>query len=699
MAIEVELCSTKVEDGSKDKDSTSKKRKGSTNDGKGATVVHLKDGERSDTLLKDDDDNTELDDQLEKAITEAESREAWGSKTEFLLASIGLAVGVGNVWRFPYLAQKHGGGAFLIPYFTMMIIEGIPLFVMEYALGQRMKQSAVRVWNNVHPAFFGVGIGCLMVSFAMCLYYIVIITWCVYYFFISFTSNLPWKIENCPGYPEYSLLKRNHTTWLAKNQSVYLYKNITDTIKAKIDNFPDCCVHNPTEFYWYQRGLTVSTSIDTVGDGINWKLFGSLFVGWVITYLCVLKGVKSSGKAVYFTATFPYIIMFILFIRGVTLEGAGDGIKAFFKPEWEKVLEPRAWMDAATQMFYSLSIGFGALIAFSSYMPRKNNCNHDAITVVLANCGTSLFSGIVVFSFLGHRQHVTGTKVTEISPGPGLAFMTFCEAFLLMDVSPLWAILFFFMLILLGIDSEFGTLEGAVAPLYDLKWVTMRKEYFMGIIAIVMFFLELPLVCGNGFYLFQIFDDYSVPLPLLIISLFQVIAIGWVYGTDRLSNDIEYMAGSRPFFFWVLCWKYISPLVMFFVFITSVIQIAKEKPTYLVYVGCLQKPFSLLFPGADNSTTRLTYPAWGEVLAVVLVLVSVFPLPIYLVKNWPKNWRQGFRNVFLSGKANYYPDPSWCDKSRRIPPEVMEKIIRQEDIAIKKLELQHERSKQENTKV
>ena len=168
--------------------------------------------------------------------------------------------------------------------------------------------------------------------------------------------------------------------------------------------------------------------------------------------------------------------------------------------QWEKVLEPRAWMDAATQMFYSLSIGFGALIAFSSYMPRKNNCNHDAITVVLANCGTSLFSGIVVFSFLGHRQHVTGTKVTEISPGPGLAFMTFCEAFLLMDVSPLWAILFFFMLILLGIDSEFGTLEGAVAPLYDLKWVTMRKEYFMGMffkhsmLAIIPVFVCLHLI-------------------------------------------------------------------------------------------------------------------------------------------------------------------------------------------------------------
>lgn len=177
-----------------------------------------------------------------------------------------------------------------------MLIEGIPLFVMEYALGQRMKQSAVRVWNNVHPAFFGVGIGCVMVSFAMCLYYIVIITWCVYYFFVSFTSNLPWKLENCPGYAPYSVIANNYTTYNKIVNKTIEEMNITSMLKIKRDSFPDCCVHNPTEFYWYQRALTVSASIDDVGGGINWKLLGCLFVGWVITYLCVLKGVKSSGK-------------------------------------------------------------------------------------------------------------------------------------------------------------------------------------------------------------------------------------------------------------------------------------------------------------------------------------------------------------------------------------------------------------------
>ena len=204
-------------------------------------------------------------------------------------------------------------GAFLIPYFTMMIVEGIPLFMMEYALGQRMKQSAVRVWNNVHPAFFGVGIGCMLVSFAMCLYYIVIITWCVYYFFVSFTSDLPWKVEKCPGYAGYSVIKANHSVWLTRNQSITWIRNTTAMLQKQMDDYPDCCVHHPTEFYWYRRGLTVSDSMNSIGDGINWKLFGSLFVGWVITYLCVLKGVKSSGK-VCFPCLFYVLALSVFFI-------------------------------------------------------------------------------------------------------------------------------------------------------------------------------------------------------------------------------------------------------------------------------------------------------------------------------------------------------------------------------------------------
>lgn len=622
----------------------------------------------------------DADKHLDEELDQKEGREAWGSKAEFLLASVGLAVGVGNVWRFPYLCQKNGGGAFLIPYFLMMILQGFPLFIMEFAMGQRMKQSAVRCWTNVHPVFFGVGISCMLVSFAMCSYYIVVITWCLYYFFVSFTKELPWQQKFCDKYDAYMIVKTNLTLWQQQNQSLSWVLNATLKAKAAVDNFADCCVLDPPQYYWYHSALQVSPTISD-GSSINWKIFGCLAAGWLVVYLCVLKGVKSSGKAAYFTATFPYVLLFILFIRGVTLDGAGDGIKAFFTPDLDGILKFEAWMDAATQIFYSLSIGFGALIAFSSYMPRKNNCVNDAIIVVLVNCGTSLFAGIVTFSFLGYRHKRTGIPVTKVGTGPGLAFMTYCEAFLLMDVSPLWAVLFFMMLVLLGIDSEFGTLEGAVAPLYDLKWVTMPKPKFMAIIAVSFVILEVVFCLGNGYYLFQVFDDYSVPVPLLIIALFQVLALGWVYGLDRLANDIEYMTGKRPNLFLMVCWKYISPGVLIIVFIGYVVTMISNTPTYKAYVGCVQDPFDLsISEGTDVWWKKFVYPWWSQLLAAVLVLMSVLPIPVYMFKNWPKG---GFAAIkeHLHNKASYYPDPTWIEPERRIPPAEMEKQIRAADKA------------------
>jgi len=260
-------------------------------------------------------------------------------------------------------------------------------------------------------------------------------------------------------------------------------------------------------------------------------------------------------------------------------------------------------------------------------------------------------------------------------------------------VSPLWAVLFFMMLVLLGIDSEFGTLEGAVAPLYDLKWVTMRKEIFMAIIAIAFVFLEMVFCLGTGYYLFQIFDDYSVPVPLLIIALFQVIALGWVYGTERIANDIEYMTGKRPHLFWLLCWKYISPGVLVIVFIGYIVTMISKTPTYKAYVGCVQDPFDIsISEGTDVWWKQFEYPWWAQLFAASLVLASVLPIPIYFIKNWPKG---GFAKIkeHMSNKANYYPDPSWAEPERRVPVAEMERIIREEDKAALRITLSEQGDK------
>nr|QBP15011.1 solute carrier family 6 [Cyanea capillata] len=602
-------------------------------------------------------------------------RDSWGHKAEFLLASIGLAVGLGNVWRFPYLCQKNGGGAFLIPYVIFMVIEGLPLFFIEFAIGQRFRKTALLAWKEIHPALFGIGVSCVVVSLVLCIYYVIVLSWCVYYLYMSFTSNLPWDAKNCINYAPFQKIKTSIAALEGKNLSdAGVMANLT-RLRLMRDNFPDCCVRDAPMWYFYHRTLQISTSISDPGVGLNAKLTICLIVAWIVTYLCVVKGIQSSGKVVYFTAVFPYVVLIILFIRGVSLEGAGIGIKKFFNPDFARLKDPQIWMDAATQMFFTLSLGFGALIAFASYMPEKNNCTRDAYTVVLINCGTSLFAGIVVFSILGYRELKTGIDATKLGSGPGLAFMTFSDALLLMDVSPFWAILFFMMLILLGIDSEFGTLEAAISPIYEMGWVTMKKSRFAAICAVVMLLFGLSMVSGPGFYIFQIFDDYSVTLPLLLIALFQVVAVSWVYGNDNFANDIEYMTGSRPNIFWLLCWKYISPAALIVVFIASVVKNAQTSPTYSAFVGCIQAPFSPLHPGSTTWNAAFEYPGWGKFLIVLVILVSTLPLLIWLVINWPKNWMEGFRKTFASGWANYHPDPSWVDPSRRKSPMQMEEEI------------------------
>ncbi|KAM7440582.1 hypothetical protein ABFA07_010268 [Porites harrisoni] len=583
-----------------------------------------------------------------------EKRETWGHKAEFILATIGLAVGLGNVWRFPYLCQKNGGGAFLIPYVIFMVIEGLPLFFLELSIGQRMRKSAIRCWQDVHPALFGIGVACLMVSLMLCLYYVIVIAWCCYYFFISFTNSLPWEHDKlCPGYNTFKALEREveacklNTTCFATNYT---------TLKMNYDTFPDCCVRDPPQYYFYHHALQISTDIEASGVGLNGKLVGCLVFAWIITYLCVVKGIKSSGKVVYFTATFPYVILIILFFRGVTLEGAGKGVKAFFNPDWELLKNANIWKDAATQMFFTLSLGFGALIAFASYMPIHNQVMRDAYTVVFVNCGTSLFAGIVVFSILGYREHITGIPVTEVGSGPGLAFMTFSDAILLMDVSPLWAILFFLMLILLGIDSEFGTLEAAIGPLMELKiFPNMRKELLTLLVAVILFLVGLCMVSGPGFYIFQMFDDYSVTIPLLVIALFQCIGVAWVYGNDRFADDIEFMTGKRPWIGWMICWKYISPTALFVVLVALVAQQSQSAPQYSKFVGCKQDPYS--GNGSDTWTMKTDYPGWAVFIVVLIVLASTLPILIWLIKDWPKNWRTSFHKTFCTGVNNYLPDP------------------------------------------
>ncbi|KFM07159.1 Sodium- and chloride-dependent glycine transporter 2, partial [Nipponia nippon] len=271
----------------------------------------------------------------------------WSSKLDFILSMVGYAVGLGNVWRFPYLAFKNGGGAFLIPYLMMLALAGIPIFFLEVSLGQFASQGPVSVWKAI-PALQGCGIAMLIISVLIAIYYNIILCYTLFYLFASFVPVLPWASCNNPW-----------NTPDCKDKNKLLLGNKTFV--------------SGSEEYFKYFVLKISAGIEYPGE-IRWPLALSLFLAWVIVYASLAKGIKSSGKVVYFTATFPYVVLIILLIRGVTLPGAGAGIWYFITPKWEKLIDAMVWKDAATQIFFSLSAAWGGLITLSSYNKFHNNC-------------------------------------------------------------------------------------------------------------------------------------------------------------------------------------------------------------------------------------------------------------------------------------------------------------------------------------
>lgn len=351
-------------------------------------------------VIKEEEENIE-EEKIEEIVQAEEERAGWDSKLTFLLATIGYAVGLGNVWRFPYLAQKNGGnndtvpisrpspnplrfiivllgGAFLVPYFIMLFIQGLPIFYLELAIGQRLRKGAIGVWQQVNPYLAGIGISSAVVSFIVAIYYNTIISWCLLYLFHSIESPLPWA--DCPKrfYP-------NNMTY---------------------DLEPECVASSPTQYYWYRATLQSAPSVEQP-EAFNWPVAVSLILAWVLIYMCMVKGITESGKVVYVTAIFPYVVLIIFFFRGITLKGASAGLHHLFTPRWERLADPVVWMEAGTQIFFSLGLAFGGLIAFSSYNPANNNCYRDALLVSFTNCGTSMFAGIVVFAVIGFKATAT----------------------------------------------------------------------------------------------------------------------------------------------------------------------------------------------------------------------------------------------------------------------------------------------------
>ncbi|XP_033830905.1 sodium-dependent neutral amino acid transporter B(0)AT1-like isoform X2 [Periophthalmus magnuspinnatus] len=596
--------------------------------------------------------NPGLEDRIpsyENLETEVGDRPKWDNKAQYLLTCVGFCVGLGNVWRFPYLCQSHGGGAFMIPFLILLVLEGIPLLHLEFAIGQRLRKGSLSVWGSINPYLTGVGIASMVVSFLVGMYYNTIIAWVLWYFFNSFQSPLPWS--QCP-----------------------LTENKTDLVS-------ECARSSSVDYFWYRQTLNISTSIEESG-GLQWSMVLCLVAAWSVLYVCCIRGIETTGKAVYVTSTLPYAVLTIFLIRGLTLEGSLEGIKFLFTPDLNELINPSTWLDAGAQVFYSFSLAFGGLISFSSYNSVHNNCEQDAVIISIINGCTSVYAATVIYSIIGFRateqfnacldgniqtlmntldlaegsitrnnyteslQRLNSSDVyhpiiqelslsscdlqtflSEAMEGTGLAFIVFTEAITKMPVSPLWAVLFFVMLFCLGLSTMFGSIEGVVVPLQDLRIFPKNfpKEALTGIVCAVSFLIALIFSMRSGDYWLALFDSFAGSVPLLIIAFCEMVAVVYIYGIDRFNKDIEFMIGHKPNLFWQATWRVVSPLIVLFIFVFYLVSKISSKLTYITW-----NPASENFPKLEE----LSYPDWVYVIIFILSGAPSLIIPVFALYKW-----------------------------------------------------------------
>ncbi|XP_047505839.1 sodium-dependent neutral amino acid transporter B(0)AT3 isoform X2 [Pieris napi] len=568
-----------------------------------------------------------------------EDRAAWSGKLQFFLSIIGYSVGLGNIWRFPYLCQQNGGGAFLIPFLIMLVLEGIPLFLIEMAIGQKMRLGSLGVWNTIHPWLGGIGISSCVVTLFVALYYNVIITWVFFYLFNSIRLSadaLPWA--HCPQ----------------------------DNGTAE----EECSKTTATVYYWYREALDASPSIDNPGVP-RWWIVCYLLLAWIIVFFIVMKGIQSSGKVVYFTSLFPYAVLTIFFVRGITLPGSADGILHMYKPKLEKLLDPTVWLDAATQVFYSFGLAFGSLIAFGSYNPPNNNCVRDVLLVSVCNALTAIYASVVIFSILGFKaftmvekcigkeikvlalHHIGGFTVNstqeyyeeyyprlsdnitsslnltgctmsrqldEAAEGTGLAFIVFTQAILQLTPAPFWSIIFFLMLLSLGLGSQIGIMEGMLCTIFDIDFFKrLSKPVITGFVCTFCFFVGLIFTTGAGEYWLKMFDSFAGTIGLVVVALLEMISVIYIYGHERFTNDIYEMTGYRPGLYWQITWRYVGPFIVSCILLSSLVFMLINPPTYGAWNA------------AEGRVEKTQYPNWVLMVAILMILAGVLPIPIVLL--------------------------------------------------------------------
>lgn len=454
-------------------------------------------------------------------------RETWSSRSAFVLAAIGSAIGLGNVWRFPYIAYANGGGAFLVAYLACLLLAGIPLLMLEFSLGHMTRQAAPGAFAKLHPRLQWFGWLAAGVGFVIVCYYAVIMGWCMNYVWHSVT--LAWE-----------------------------------------SHVPSAAGVSPVQDFFFNRFLGLTSEPWDMG-GFRWPILVGFTLSWVWIIASIWKGTKTVGKVVFYTVTIPWLLLIVFTVRGMTLPGASEGLSFYLTPDWARLADPRIWLAAVSQIFFSLSVGFAIMIAYGSFLPSKTNIAANAFIVGIADSLTAFVGGLAVFSALGHQAHQMGVPVAEVvRSGPGLAFVAYPEIISSLPLPSVFGVLFFVMLLTLAIDSAFSLVEAVTAAVRDKWQVSHRKANLT--VGVLAFLLGLPMLTGAGLHILDIVDHFMNYWGLTLVVLGEVIIVGWGYGADRMRKHISQNSSFRLGSWWDICVRWLLPMGILWMLYSEIVD-------------------------------------------------------------------------------------------------------------------------------
>lgn len=438
-------------------------------------------------------------------------RGQWGTRAGFILAAIGSAVGLGNIWRFPYMVASFGGGAFMIVYLIAMFTAGIPIMVLEFSMGHKTHKSAPGAFKFLNPSWEWLGWLQVFTCFGIVIYYSVIIGWSLAYGLFSL-KGLVWGSD--------------------------------------------------TAGFFFNEYLKVSDGFKL--GSFNPQVAIPLIIVWIIILISVIGGVKDGiEKANKIFMPLLFILILIILIRGLTLEGAFKGLDYMFKPDFSKILDPNVWIAAYGQVFYSMSIAFGIMVTYSSYLSDDSDISNNAFMTGFADTSFSLLAGITVFSIIGYMAGAQGKEVSEVAGngGIGLAFIVFPEAVnSLPGLNGIFGAVFFLVLAFAGLTSAISLSEVVISSFID-KFHYNRKKASI-VIMIIQAAISMVYATGGGLYILDIVDHFINNYNIVISGLIELVLIAWVYKLNDFKDLINKVSEFRIGIWWDFCLKFLTPIFL-----------------------------------------------------------------------------------------------------------------------------------------